>query len=89
MQQLLSIAALPFDRIYRIDQVFTRKQYKETGAHIHQMSDESHLMRTYMLKYFQKGLFLTHFVNLTVKVNPTKRESQQVQVQRYFLGCVS
>ena len=28
-------------------------------------------------------------VNLTVIVNPTKRESQRAQLQRYFLGCLS
>ena len=27
-------------------------------------------------------------VNLTVIVNPTKRESQWAQLQRYFLGCI-
>ena len=28
-------------------------------------------------------------VNLTVMVNPTKRESQQEKLERYFLECVS
>ena len=28
-------------------------------------------------------------VNLTLRVNPTKQESQQAQLQRYFIGCVS
>ena len=28
-------------------------------------------------------------VNLTVRVNPTKRESQRAILERYFLGCVS
>ena len=27
--------------------------------------------------------------NLTVRVNPTERERQQAELQRYFLGCVS
>ena len=28
-------------------------------------------------------------VNLTVRVDPTKLESQQAQLKRYFLGCIS
>ena len=28
-------------------------------------------------------------VNLTIRVNPNKQESQRAQLQRYFLGCVS
>ena len=28
-------------------------------------------------------------VNLTVRMKLTKQESQQAQLQRYFLGCVS
>ena len=34
-------------------------------------------------------LSLQGCVNLTVRVNPTKRESQWAQLQHYFLGCVS
>ena len=28
-------------------------------------------------------------VNLTVRVNPTKRESQRAKLERYFIQCVS
>ena len=28
-------------------------------------------------------------VNLTVRVNPTKRDSQRAKMERYFLECVS
>ena len=28
-------------------------------------------------------------VNLTVRVNTTKRDSQRAQLEHYFLGCVS
>ena len=28
-------------------------------------------------------------VNLTVRVNPTKQESQRAKLERYFLECVS
>ena len=31
---------------------------------------------------------VTPCVNLTIIVNPTKQESQRVQLQRYFLGCI-
>ena len=39
--------------------------------------------------HVSKLSFLQGCVNLTVRVNPTKRESQQAQLQCYFLECVS
>ena len=33
--------------------------------------------------------FCSLFVNLTVRLNPTKWESQQSQLERYLLGCIS
>ena len=35
------------------------------------------------------GLLTDNVVNLTVRVNPTKRESQRAKLERYFLECVS
>ena len=40
------------------------------------------------VNYPNKG-YGQYLVNLTVRVDLTKQESQQAQLKRYFLGCVS
>ena len=38
---------------------------------------------------YKKTLLFYIDVNLTIRVNPTKQESQQAQLERYFLRCIS
>ena len=47
---------------------------------------DNHFENTFV---FIKQVRIHHIVNLTVRVNPTKLESQQAKLEIYFLECVS
>ena len=79
---------------YRIKQgqfrVFWRPGSENLGDyHSKHHPPEHHIAVRSKYLHVPKLRSLQGCVNLTVRVNPTKRESQRAQLQHYFLGCVS
>ena len=70
--------------------VFWRPSPENLGdCHSKYHPPEHHIAVRYKYLHVPKLRSLQGYVNLTVRVNPTKQEIQQAQLQRYFLGCLS
>ena len=56
----------------------------------HDTGEQNHNVKDRPLGFNQKSyLYHGRIVNLTDRVDPTKRESQRAKLERYFLECVS